>query len=202
MTMGASWPTTQSLLLSQVREFQNKTAWNSFVEIYAPLIFRFCRKRGLQDADAHDVTQEVFKQVSRTLPTFEYDRDRGKFRGWLGKITRHEIERFLKKNSSEQATGGSRSHIPLDLLPRELEANWADECKAYLFELALSRTRPRFSEEVWQAFETTWLEDRSPQDVAQQLQRSPAWIYKARFKVLNRLQQEVEELAANHPIEI
>jgi len=42
-----------------LRDLQNAEAWEQFVEIYTPLVYNYCRCRGLQDADAADVTQDV-----------------------------------------------------------------------------------------------------------------------------------------------
>ena len=52
------------------------------------LIYRSCRRRGLQDADAADVGQEVLAQVARSIRDFEYQPGRGRFRDWLGAVVR------------------------------------------------------------------------------------------------------------------
>ena len=40
-----------------------------------PLVYRCCRRHGLQDADAHDVSQEVLLQLVAALRTFDYQRE-------------------------------------------------------------------------------------------------------------------------------
>ena len=45
-------PTTRPSLLLRMRDARDHEAWHTFVELYAPLVYRFARKRGLQDADA------------------------------------------------------------------------------------------------------------------------------------------------------
>lgn len=52
-------PTTQSSLLLRLRDARDEEAWNHFVEVYAPLVYRYARRRGLQDCDAGDVAQDV-----------------------------------------------------------------------------------------------------------------------------------------------
>ena len=51
-------PTQPSSLL-RIRDASDAESWRTFVSIYAPLIYRSCRRRELQDADAADVGQEV-----------------------------------------------------------------------------------------------------------------------------------------------
>jgi len=91
---------TQSSLLVRIRDARDVESWKTFVAIYAPLIYRDCRRKVLQDADAADLCQEVLAQVARSMPTFEYQPGRGRFRDWLGTVTRHRIARFLEKHSA------------------------------------------------------------------------------------------------------
>ena len=39
-------------------------AWERFCKVYGPLVYRWARKAGLQDQDAVDVGQEVFRTVA------------------------------------------------------------------------------------------------------------------------------------------
>jgi phosphatidylglycerophosphate synthase len=51
----------------RVRDHRDGQAWGRFVEIYSPLVFAYCRKRGLQDEDAADVVQDVFLGVAGSI---------------------------------------------------------------------------------------------------------------------------------------
>src|SRR5688572_18925910 len=74
--MSDSFSTRQSLLL-QIRDLNNDGAWSQFVDAYAPLVYRYARRQGLQDADAADITQDVLRSVVRTAGEFVYDPARG-----------------------------------------------------------------------------------------------------------------------------
>src|SRR5690349_547511 len=78
-----SSPHTRPSLLVRIRDAADHQAWRQLVGLYAPLVYRFLRRRGLQDADAADLTQDVLRAVSAAAPGFEYDAGRGSFRGWL-----------------------------------------------------------------------------------------------------------------------
>ena len=91
------WPSTRYTLLRRIRITDDRAAWTSFVDLYSPLVYRYCLRRGLQDADARDVVQEVFIRVGRGIERFEHDPARGQFRAWLG------------RSPSEKSSGSARS---------------------------------------------------------------------------------------------
>ncbi|MBI3363101.1 MAG: sigma-70 family RNA polymerase sigma factor, partial [Chloroflexi bacterium] len=62
---------------------------SSWAGSYQPLIFRLTRQRGLQDADAREVTQEVLVSVAGAIGHWQSDPSRGSFRGWLATIARN-----------------------------------------------------------------------------------------------------------------
>src|ERR1051326_7455619 len=88
-------PATRASLLVRIRDGQDKDAWRQFMQVYAPVVYGFARKRGLQDADAADLMQEVFRSVAGAAGRLDYDPKRGSFRGWLYTITRNKIFSFL-----------------------------------------------------------------------------------------------------------
>jgi DNA-directed RNA polymerase specialized sigma24 family protein len=72
-------PITQPTLLLRIRDTEDEASWERFVKIYTPLVFGYCRKRGLQEADASDVAQEVMRTVAQSINRFEYTLRRHKF---------------------------------------------------------------------------------------------------------------------------
>src|ERR1700758_5358810 len=102
-------PATRASLLIRLRDPHDKEAWGQFVRLYAPVIYGFARKRGLQDADAADLMQDVLRSLATALGRLDYDPVRGTFRGWLFTVTRNKVFNFLdKRGRREQATGDSR----------------------------------------------------------------------------------------------
>ena len=77
--------TTSLGMLKRLNLQKNPEAWESFVNLYGPLILRWNIKAGLTQEDAKDVSQEVLLQVFRSVHTFER-RSKGSFRGWLNRI--------------------------------------------------------------------------------------------------------------------
>src|SRR5579872_3149949 len=101
-------PATRASLLVRLRDASDGEAWQEFVHLYAPVVYGFARKRGLQDADAADVMQEVLRSVSSAVARLEYDPVRGTFRGWLFTVTRNKVLNFLdSSNRRVQGSGDS-----------------------------------------------------------------------------------------------
>src|SRR5687768_14200871 len=94
-------PVTRPTLLERLRNVDNAAAWEQFVEAYTPLIYDFCHRAGLQNADAADVAQEVMRAVAGAIRKFKYDPQRGRFRTWLLTVTRSKLNNFLAKQQRQ-----------------------------------------------------------------------------------------------------
>jgi WD40 repeat protein len=61
------FPDTRLSLIARLKDSSDQEAWSQFVEIYQPLIHQLALRKGLQDADAEDLTQQVFSAVAVAL---------------------------------------------------------------------------------------------------------------------------------------
>src|ERR1700719_4533420 len=92
----AEIPPTRASLLVRLRDPRDEAAWAEFVDLYAPLIYGYARKQGLQDADAVDLSQEVVSAVAAAVGRLEYDPGRGTFRRWLFTIVRRKLSKWRR----------------------------------------------------------------------------------------------------------
>src|SRR5437879_13586561 len=99
-------PATRLSLLVRLRDARDDGAWLQFVDLYAPLVYGFARKHGLQDADAADLTQEVLQAVARAIGRLEYDPQRGSFRGWFFTVVRNKLRTFLSARRRQDPGSG------------------------------------------------------------------------------------------------
>jgi RNA polymerase sigma-70 factor (ECF subfamily) len=196
----ASRQTPPSLLV-RIRDAQDVESWRTFVDLYGPLLYRYCRRRGLQDADAADVTQEVLVQVARAMHDFTYQPERGRFRDWLGLLTHRKLLNWRAKQGREVAgTGGNDSGDALArVVAPEADNDWTAEFNQHVLRAALERIRPRFEPATWQAFELVWLENRPAPEAATTLGVPVAAVYVAKSRVLKQLREEILLLAEDVP---
>src|SRR2546421_3867941 len=92
----ADIPPTRASLLVRLRDPHDEVAWMEFVDLYAPLVYGYARKQGLQDADAADLSQEVLRAVAGAVGRLEYDPGRGSFHNWLLTIVRRKLSNWRR----------------------------------------------------------------------------------------------------------
>lgn len=196
--LGEESPLTRASLLIQIRDGSNHVAWQEFVNLYGPVVYGFARRRGLQDADAADLMQDVLRSVSSAISRLDYDRKQGTFRGWLFTITRNKVFNFLSsRRIRPQGSGDSTTNR---LLAEEPDGSsdgqdaWELEYQRQLASLAMERVKVEFQDNTWRAFWLTAVEGVSAADAGNQVKMSPGAIYVAKSRVLARLREEVEAI--------
>src|SRR5688572_29486392 len=177
-------PATRPSLLVRIRDLQDQEAWKEFVHIYTPLIYGHCHKQGLQEADAANIAQEVMSIAAKAMPSFEYDAQRGKFRGWLLQTTRHRLYKFFAgQHRVPQSASDTTLERFVDQEPGpDDKQRWDEDYRQRLFDWALERARPEFQPATWEAFGLTAIESVSVKDVAARLGISVGAVYIARSR--------------------
>ena len=195
--------TTSPTLLLRVRDFRDGSAWNEFVDRYAPRIFQWCRRCEIQENDAADVTQEVLYKLVRSIDAFKYDRTRGSFRGWLKAVTVNTI-RDLARSSKQRDRGSGDTGVArflsaiedeqaVERLVDAVEAGYRQE----LLEDAGRRVRCRVQAHTWTAFQLTAVEQVSAKEAAERLGISVPDVYVAKSRVLKLMRAEIQSLESS-----
>lgn len=184
-------PETRLSLIGRLADPKDHQAWIEFVDIYQPLIESFATRKGLQYADAVEVAQEVLHSVADAIEGWDPDRSKGTFRGWLFRITRNLTVSRLRKNRR------SRNSEPVDW--NQVAAPSAEESGEFqiayerqLFDWAANKVKPKFSEQNWQAFWMTAVEQKSADQAAKELGVSKGQIYVARSRIISRIADVVK----------
>jgi RNA polymerase sigma-70 factor (ECF subfamily) len=191
----SQWHTQPSLLV-RLRNRADDAAWKLFLEVYTPLIYRYCRKHHLQEADAAEVVQDVLFQVNRSITSFEYNPERGRFRNWLGSVVRSKLSRFFRSNPIAMKQD---SHEMIHLTTNHSDSDWSDHFHSELLQTALNRIQEEFEPHTWQAFDKVWLQQKTAAHAAKELSMTVAMVYVAKSRVLKRLQTEILMLADDIP---
>src|SRR5262249_35758179 len=187
-------PLTRPSLLVRIRDAGDREAWRQFVEVYAPLVYKFARRHGLQDADAADLTQDVLLAVAGASKKLVYDPERGTFRAWLYTVARNKLRNFLLARQRRRDDGDPRL---LDgQRAREEVELWEKEYEQRLFDWAAGQVRGQFQESTWRAFWMTAVEGRGASEAAAELGMSVGAGYIAKSRVLARLRKEIKQVTS------
>lgn len=192
-------PQTRATLLLRLRDRGDGDAWSEFLRDYGPMIYRFVRSRGLQDADAADLVQDVMRSVGMAIDRLEYQKQKGGFRAWLFTITRNKLSTFFEKRK-RLGTIGNDTH-QFEMLGQassdnELDAQWELEHQRQLASRAIETLQPTIEPKTWAAFELTAIKGLSAEETGAEIGMSKGAVYVARSRVTAKLRTEIERLLA------
>jgi RNA polymerase sigma-70 factor (ECF subfamily) len=198
---------TRASLILAAADPANREARAAFVECYAGLIRDWCRRWDLQEADQANVFQAMLCRLFEMLPTFQYDRSKGQFRGLLRTMTHHAIANLHRERQRHPGICGSgdsevlgRLHevpTPDDPAVEDLAQKLARQAERHqqLHE-ACKRVRDRVEPHTWQAFWLTTVEGQPAVDVAQQLGMKKGAVFVYKCRVTKMIRSEIDGAAA------
>lgn len=193
--------TTRPSLLSRVRNAGDREAWETFDEQYRELLLRYCRQRGLQEADAEDVRQIVMMGLARSLRSFEYRPELGRFRTYLGRVVRNAIAQYVSSPRSRRTplSVEELGDLSADVHPagapgaeRAEDELWEREWMHHHLRQAMARARKAFDPRTLQVFEHL-LVGKPVREVAQLYGASVDSVYKIKQRVRAHLEDLVSE---------
>ena len=134
----SAFRTSPSLLLRV--QADDTDAWSRLVELYAPLVYHWCRRSQLDAEDTADVFQEVFRSVAQHIHDFRRDRKGDTFRGWLRIITQNKIrDHFRRLQQQPKAAGGTDAQVRLNAVPDPIALE-EDDAEQTIVHQVLHRT--------------------------------------------------------------
>ena len=188
--------TTGSSVLRAVANTENEAAWQRLFDLYAGFIFSIARSKGLKPEDADDIVQVVFTDLTRNLPTFQYDRSKGKFRSYLAGLVHWRVMDRLK--------AGKRDMELMASFEEESKATAAGdaafeerEWQAAAMEEALRRIKPDVRPEHYAAFVASTVEGQDTETVMRLYGLSRDNLYQIRKRLTAKLRETVEQVLAD-----
>ena len=196
-------PLTRESLLIELGK-RSDLAWIEFLNIYESAIVRYCKSRGLQEADALDATQAVYEAVQQKLPTWDADGKQGSFRAWLFRVARNvSVDLLVARSRPGRAVGDTQNAALLaeirDYRPNSNAATTNDdstefqlELRRALFNWASSQVKNEVRSVTWQAFRLAAIDGQKADAVAEQLGVSVGSVYTAKCRVMARIRETVQ----------
>lgn len=186
---------TRSSVLRAVADTENEAAWNRFFDLYAGFVYSVARSRGLNDADADDVVQNVFADLARNLPMFRYDRAKGRFRSYLAGLVNWRVvdkmksakrEADLKAGYKEEVESAVKGDAAFE------EREW----QAAAMEEALRRMKPDVRPEHYAVFVASAVEGQDTEAVMKLYGLSRDNLYQIRTRLTEKLRETVAVVLA------
>ncbi len=148
-------------------------AWEEFYERYSVILVRFAHRLRFQTQEVDDLLQEVWTDILKRLPEFEYDASTGGFRRWLFTIVRRRaidhgrlrLRRLHKTSSVIGELVDKESISPSEVLDRHF--------KVEVVQAAIEAFRGRASPSAWEIFNLCRLQGRTCAIAAQELGITP-----------------------------
>jgi RNA polymerase sigma factor (sigma-70 family) len=193
--------TRQSLLLRLGK--RSDDAWAEFLTIYEQSICHYCRSKGLQDADARDVTQNVLAAVAKRVDCWDTDPAKGTFRGWLFSVAHNIVVDSLADRRRHATASGETLVAQLlsdvaDSDTPDASAFWL-EYRRLMFQRVAEQVKREVRETTWRSFWMTAIGGQKPEQVAEELGISVGSVYTAKCRIVARIRAKVAELDVDDP---
>ncbi len=177
-------------LLNRLKDSSSDADWYKFVELYAPLLFHWARRRGIEIDECVDLVQDVLVTVVRELHSFEYNPAKS-FRGWLRTIVIRRTIDLQRKNQLRRAESLDATQA-LQVIAPETELYDETEYRRLLVYRALQVLQESESGTVFQAGWLQLVEGVRAPEVAARLNMTLNSVYLAKSRLLKRLREELD----------
>lgn len=150
----SAWRTRETLL-ERVRDPEDEQSWEDFVRYYRPFVYQIARRMNIAHHDAEEIVQNVMVKAWNKLPEFEYDRGRGRFRGWLCQVTGNAVRDFIRHCRRSVALADQEfdpEHSLAGVDHPAVEKIAEQEWRRYLSDLAWKNIEKKFKPHVARVF--------------------------------------------------
>jgi|YelNatPaOPRAMG01_1025707.scaffolds.fasta_scaffold03174_6 RNA polymerase sigma-70 factor (ECF subfamily) len=172
----------------------DETAWEDLVRAYTKRVYSICYRFTGSEAEAQDLTQDVFLRVFKTLKTFRAGE--GSFTVWLTRLARNLLIDHYRRTKLERATDSIEDQLPVleerSAVSARTDGMLAGREAGELLRLALQKLSPELRETVI----LRDLEELEYREIAQIL-NVPEGTVKSR---LNRGRAELARILRKHKV--
>lgn len=186
---------TSQTLIRRVGEDSDHDAWNELVQLYAPLIETWLRQVHVHTNDQADLVQEVLLTLSKDLPNFEHNGSVGAFRKWLRLITINRCRRYWDSQKKRAKSAEAQEALSqMEDASNPIHDALEREHNQYVFSTLIDRLKSDFNDQTLDIFRRVAINAEPAKQVAAEYNIAIANVYKAKFRVMSRLQEEAASL--------
>ena len=170
--------------------YDRELGWVEFADKYSRVIAGFARNAGLPAQEADDVLQDVLLGFFRVSERFEYDPKKGRFRGYLKRVTLNAIR--ARHRRKRPTTGFDDTVDPP--VENDLDAAWDRQWTEQLLQRAMGEAKNEVEKRTWQAFELYGVRGVPADEVAKEIGMTPSAIRHAKMRLTRRVREIVNRL--------
>lgn len=201
---------TRHTLLQKALYLSDEEAWSKLIVIYKPLIIHVLQQYNLKHHDIQDLSQRIFIKLTQKLQT--YDREKGQFRYWLGRVIKNEAVGLLRSQASKKGEINTPGHddsqvLELITTPADQDQLFDQEWERFIYARAWENVKGNFSVNAQRVFELS-VQGKSAPEITEELQVEYNTVrnFKSRVKramrhEVERLEQELDEGGSVPPLE-
>ena len=188
--------TTRSSVLKAAADTENEAAWSRLFDLYAGFVFSIARHKGLKPEDADDIVQVVFADLARNLPTFKYDREKGRFKSYLtGLVNWRVIDRLKASKRDAELKAGFWEAAKAEAKAAGGNDDFSERAwQAAAMKEALRRMKPSVSPEHYAAFVASAVEGQDTDVVTKLYGISRDSLYQIRKRLTVKLHDKLAEV--------
>ena len=191
--MPLKYPTTSKTLLDRIAA-GDEISWDEFYERYGGIVRALAHLKGLNDAEADDICQQVMLQFFKQSKTFRFEPGIARFRTYFGRIVRAKIADHYRAKKEDPA--GIPEPDPVEDPTDELFLN---EWRKMVLKEAESELKTRVAPETFQAYELYAVQNRPVEKVAAYLDCSVNQVYQAKKRCFAMMREILLKMNEQDP---
>lgn len=184
--------TTRSSVLKAVADTSNEKAWNRLFDLYAGFVFSIARSKGLTVTDSDDIVQNVFVDLARNLPQFNYDRTKGRFRSYLISLVNWRVTDKLRAGKRDVDFKSQYGEDMKGAVAEDDGSFLEDEWRAAAMEEALRRIKDEVNPDHFAAFVASAIEGQDTETVMNLYSITRDNLYQIRKRLTLKLKEATQ----------
>ena len=197
---------TRPSLLQRVRDWSDDASWREFFATYSRLIYSMALKHGLTDEEAEEVTQGTMVSVASAIRDFQYNREVGSFKQWIGNQAMWKISDQLRRSGRElkmiqprgRTATGDRTGTLQGLADERnnLELFFDHDWDEVVATTAMARVKTKVKPKHFQMFDLYAVKQWPMRRISRTLGVNVAQVYLVKSRIFRMLKVETKQVKA------
>lgn len=181
--MSIKYPTTSRTLLDKIAS-GDEIGWTEFFRRYSPIVKALALFKGLNEADADDICQQVMAQFFQQSKSFRFDPGIARFRTYFGRIVWNKITDYYRRR--REMPVAEFEAIPVE---PETEQLFMEEWRQMVLKEAEQELKRLVTPETFQAYQLFAVQKRPIEKVTTYLECSANQVYQAKKRCFAKLRE-------------